>query len=268
MVGIFNNEGFGTQRRLGQAQNNLNKTLGRLSSGRRINQASDDAAGLQIANNLRADIRVLNQARRNAGTGLAITNIADGSLNQASDLLTRAAEISLQASSGTTSDAGRDALNQELQGIFAELDSLGQNTRFDGRSLFGSDLDVQVGEGSSEKVNVSIDNLSSGDLGLAGIDLNDPAQASAAVSQITSAIEQVSASRGSIGATQQRLNTTIEQLQTRVIDIQSAESQIADADIAEEVVNLTKFKILSQANVSALAQGNNLKAQSVLSLLN
>ncbi|CAM2009424.1 flagellin [Acanthopleuribacter pedis] len=268
MVGIFNNEGFGTQRRLGQAQNGLNNTLNRLSSGRRINSASDDAAGLQIANNLRADIRVLNQAQRNAGTGLAITNIADGSLTQANDLLTRAAEISLQAASGTTSDAGRDALNQELQGIFAELDSLGQNTRFDGQALFGSDIGVRVGENASEQVNISVDNLSAGDLGLAGIDLNDPAQASAAISQITGAIEQVSASRGSLGATQQRLNTTIESIQSQVISTQEAESQISDADVAEEVVNLTKLKILSESNVSALAQGNNLRAQNVLSLLN
>ena len=121
MGSILNNVGaLGNANNLAQAQKKLNNTLLRLSSGSRINNAFDDAAGLQISNNLRADIRINNQARINANNGLGITNIADGSLSEASDLLARAAEISVQAGSGTTSAAGKDALNQEFQEILGQ----------------------------------------------------------------------------------------------------------------------------------------------------
>ncbi len=266
MASILNNPGsVGIGRNLRSSEGGLSKTLNRLSTGSRINRAFEDAAGLQISNNLRADIRINNQARQNANIGLGITNIADGALSEASGLLERAAEIATQAASGTTSDAGRQALNDEFQEIVGQLDSLGSNTRFDGESIFGGNFQVRTGEESSQSVDVSVDALSSGDLGLGG-DLLSEGGASAALASIQGAVEGVSSSRGRIGAVQQRLSSTINSLDVTSENIQAAESQIRDADVAEETVRLTKFKILAQAGVSAQAQSN-LQANSVLSLL-
>jgi flagellin len=268
MASIINNTGaLGINRSFGASEKGLNNTLRRLSTGSRINRAFEDAAGLQISNNLRADIRINNQARQNANIGLGISNIADGALSGASGLLERAAEISVQAASGTTSDAGREALNDEFQNILQELDSLGANTKFDGENIFGGSFDVRTGEEASQTVNVSADPLSSGDLGLAGADLLSEGGASTALAGIQNAIESVSSRRGEIGATQQRLSTTINSLDVTSENIQAAESQIRDADVAAETVRLTKFKILAQSSISAQAQSNNLQAGAVLSLL-
>lgn len=267
MASILNNVGnFGANRNLASAQMKLKLTLNRLSTGSRINSAFEDAAGLQISNNLRADIRINNQAKVNANIGMGMTEIADGSLTQATDLLSRAAELSMQASSGTTSQAGRDAINQEYQEILGQLDSLGVNTKFDGQSLFGSNTDVRVGEDASQTVSITPGDLSTASLGLAGGDLSSAANASTALGNITSAIESVSAQRGQLGATQQRLSSTIEAIDTQVEAITAAESQIRDADIATEVTNLTKYQILEKSSIAAQSQSR-LSQQSVLSLL-
>lgn len=267
MASIFNNvNSLTANSNLAKSQMKLKLTLNRLSTGSRINSAFEDAAGLQISNNLRADIRIQNQARVNANIGMGMTNIADGSLTEATDLLSRAAELSMQAASGTTSDAGREAINAEYQEILGQLDSLGVNTKYDGQSLFGSNTDVRVGEDASQTVNISPGSLSTADLGLAGGDLLDPANASAAIGNITSAIESLSAQRGQLGATQQRLSSTIEAIDTQVEAITAAESQIRDADIADEITNLTKYQILEKSSIAAQSQSR-LSQQSVLSLL-
>ena len=252
---------------LGRTENQLKLISARLASGSRINQAFEDAAGLQISDNLRADIKILGQARRNANTGLGVSNIADGALTEASQLLNRASEIATQAASGTTSDAGRQALNDEFQEIVSQLDGLGANTTFDGQSVFGSDYNIKTGEGASQAVNLSVDALSSGDLGLGGLDLTSASNASDALGALSGAVESVSASRGRIGAVQQRLTSTIDSISVASENIQAAESQIRDADIANEVVNLTKLQILSKTGTSSVAQSN-LQAQNVLSILN
>ena len=267
MAGILNNSGsMGINRNLGKAQNGLNKTLGRLTTGSRINNAFEDAAGLQISNNLRADIRVMNQGKRNALNGLGIAQVADQTLNQASGLLERAAEIAMQAASGTTSQSGREALDAEFKEIMGQLDSMGQNTKLDDKQIFGESVDVRTGESASESTTIDVGDLSAGDLGLGADDLLSEGNASAALASIQSAIENVSAERGSIGATTQRLTTQIQALDVRSESIQEAESRIRDADIADETVNLTKFKILAKAGIAAQAQSK-LQAESVLSLL-
>lgn len=268
MASILNIPGSGRNRAdLNKTLNFLESTLNRLSTGSRINRASDDAAGLQISNNLRADIRVNRQAQLNANYGLGITDLADGSLDNATGLLTRAAEIATQAASGTTSSSGRDALNQEFQNILAELDDLGVNTKFDGEQVFGGDFSARVGESDSQTVSLNPGELSTDALGLTGTDLLSEGNASTALSAIQSAIEGVSEQRGSIGATQSRLQSSIDSLIQIEESTLSAESQIRDADIAEEVVNRTKFQILSEAQNSALVQ-RNLAAKQVTSLLN
>jgi len=266
MASIITNPGALTaQRNLANSQSGLNSTINKLSTGLRINRASDDAAGLQISNNLRADTRILNQARRNANDGLGRLAVIDLVSEEATNLLTRAAELAEQASSGTTSSAGRVALNSEFTEIKAALNRLDADTKFDGANVFGANFTVRVGETTDEVVSVSSINIDSTNLTVTEL-LTTSDSASLALAQITSAIEQVSSDRGTIGAKSQRLNTLVNSLGITAENITAAESQIRDADIASEVVNLTKFQILSQSGVSALAQANQ-SAQSVLSLL-
>lgn len=267
MASIVNNiSSLTASRNLASSQAGLNKTIGRLSTGLRINRAQDDAAGLQISNNLRADVRILNQARRNANDGLGRLAVQDLVAEEATNLLTRAAELAEQAASGTTTSAGRAALNAEFTEILGALDALDSDTTFDGDDVFGQDFTVRVGETASEVVSINAIDIDSTTLGINGEDLTTSNNASDALALITSAISTVSEGRGTIGAKSQRLSTIVNSLGVRAENIQAAESQIRDADIATEVVNLTKFQILSQSGVSALAQANQ-SAQSVLSLL-
>ena len=269
MASIINNIGaLNASRNLATSQNNLNTTINRLSTGLRINRAHDDAAGLQISNNLRADVKILNQAKRNANDALGRLAVIDLVSEEATNLLTRATELAEQAASGTTSSAGRVALDQEYQEIQTALNALDSDTKFDGEDVFGTTFQVRVGETSTEEIVVTAVNIdtAAGSLNLAGGDLLTSDNADNAMSQITSAIETVSAARGRIGSKSARLQTVVNSLGINSENIQAAESQIRDADVASEVVNLTKYQILSQSGVSALAQANQ-SAQSVLSLL-
>ena len=266
MASIINNvSALNAQRNLATTQSNLNTTINRLSTGLRINRAHDDAAGLAISNNLRADVKILNQARRNANDGLGRLAVQDLVAEEATNLLTRASELAEQASSGTTTSAGRVALNAEFTEIKSALTALDSDTKFDGVSVFGSQFDVRVGENASETVSLSSIDIDNTTLGVTG-NLLTSGTAGTALTAITSAIETVSSSRGSIGAKSARLQTVVNSLGINSENITAAESQIRDADIASEVVNLTKFQILSQSGVSSLAQANQ-SAQSVLSLL-
>jgi flagellin len=267
MASILNNVGaMQSRRNLGISERNLNDTIGKLSTGMRITKASDDAAGLQISNNLRADIKILGQAKRNANDGIGRIQIADGVLEEATNLLTRAAQLSEQAASGTTSSAGRVALNQEFTEIKSAINDLGTNTKIDGSTIFGNSTTVRVGESATEAVTFNVAALSDSGLSINSDTLLTSASASTAMANILSAIETVSSERGELGAKQQRLFTLINSLGITAENTQAAESQIRDADVAEEVVNLTKFQILTQTGVSSLAQANQ-SAQSVLSLL-
>jgi flagellin len=267
MASIINNIGaLNSQRNLANSQGNLNKTINRLSTGLRINRASDDAAGLQISNNLRADVKVLNQARRNANDGLGRLAVQDLVAEEASNLLSRASELAEQAASGTTTSAGRAALNQEFTQIKEALNALDSDTKFDGEEVFGNQFTVRVGEASTEAITVSAFSIDSTSLSVNTNDLLTSGTASTALTAILGAIETVSAGRGNVGAKSSRLETIVNSLGISSENITAAESQIRDADIASEVVNLTKFQILSQSGVSALAQANQ-SAQSVLSLL-
>jgi len=266
MASILNNvPALNAKRNLGLSEIGLNRTLGRLATGERINMAADDAAGLQISSNLRADIRILNQARRNANDGVGRIQVAEGVMEEAVNILTRAAELAEQAASGTTTDAGRAALDQEFTEIKVALNALGRDTKFDGDDIFGTSFDIRVGESIAEVVTVTTVPIDSTNLTVTETLLTSD-NASLALAQITSAIETISSNRGALGAKQQRLNTTINSLSITSENITAAESQIRDADIATEVVNLTKYQVLQQTGVSALAQANQ-STQAVLSLL-
>lgn len=267
MASVLNNvSSLTSQRNLGKAEQGLSATINRLSTGLRINKAADDAAGLQISNNLRADIRILNQARRNANDGIGIINIADGVLEETSSLLTRAVQLAEQAASGTTSSAGRVALNAEFAQIVTAINNLGTDTAYDGTTIFGGSFSVQVGDASVTDVTISASTLSATTLSINTNNLNTSATAQTALTSLQAAISQVSSSRGTLGAQQARLETIINSLGVTAENVVAAESQIRDADIANEVVQLTKFQILTQAGIASLAQANQ-QSQNVLSLL-
>ncbi len=266
MASILNNvPALSAKRNLGLSEIGLNRTIGRLATGERINLSADDAAGLQISSNLRADIRILNQARRNANDGVGRIQVAEGVMEEAVNILTRAAELAEQAASGTTTTAGRAALDQEFSEIKSALNSLDSDTKFDGEEVFGTTYTIRVGESASEIITVSTVAVDAPTLLVTG-NLLSSANASTALGQITTAIQTISSNRGALGAKQQRLNTTINSLGITSENLQAAESQIRDADVAEEVVNLTKYQILTQTGVSALAQANQ-STQAILQLL-
>lgn len=275
--------------RLERSNQGLGKTLERLSSGLRINSASDDASGLALADGLRADVAALNQALRNASDGISVVEVADGALGEISALLQRAVSLAEQAASDTSgvdSGAEKEAINSEYQEILREINRLSETVDFNGQNLFsstGATFDIQVGASSSATNNVitlSTEGLTavgtaSGGLGLVGTGsgatvettaLLTKAAAQTELDNVRNAIDTIAARRGDIGAVRNRLQNTINVVSIQAQTLTAAESQIRDADIATEIVNLTKFQVLNQTGLSALAQAN-AQSQSVLSLI-
>jgi len=277
---ILNNiSALNAQNQLNLNNVNLSRTLSRLSSGKRINSGADDAAGLQIADSLRANVYALNQSIRNANDGIGVAQIADGALQEITNLLTRAVTLAEEAATETVDLNGRTSLQSEFTSIQAEIARIATQANFNGAYLFTPEglvdgkLSVFVGDmTSSSTIDVTIDSIGAAgdtvtDLGgtsLAGVDLiNEP---SSALTTIQAALNAVAAMRGTIGAGMNRLQSAVAVLQTQVQNTQSAESTIRDANMAEEIVNLTKQQILAQSGMAALAQAN-ANSQNVLNLL-
>ena len=263
MASILNNvSALGATRQLSATNLGLNKTIERLTSGKRINRASDDAAGLAISNNLGADIRIASQGRRNANDGISTLQTADGVLEEVTSLLTRAAELAQQAqgtTAGADSGTGKTALNAEFAKIIGTISDLNTNTKFNGTAVFGSTVSVAVGNFATVGVALgSITNITG--------TVDTSANAATAATSVAAAITAVSTLRGTIGAGQQQLQSVSNSLGIQVENFTAAYSQIRDADIADEVVNLSKFQILGQAGISALSQANQ-SSQSILALL-
>ncbi len=260
---------------------NLTKTLQRLSSGKRINSGADDAAGLQIADSLRANIRALDQAARNAQDGIGVAQIADGALDQISTILTRAVTLAEESANGTIDSAGRVSLQAEFTQIQAEVARIATQTNFNGVGIFtttaggiSGSLSLFVGDTSGpSSISVSIGMISTNNntvTNLGGTDLSgvDMATQSGAVSALTSlrdALAAVSSGRASIGAGMNRLQSAVAVITSTSQNSQAAESTIRDANVAEEVANLTKFQILAQSGLAALTQANSIH-QNVLNL--
>jgi len=270
MASILNNvAALGASRQLTITSRDLERTIERLTTGRRINRASDDAAGLGISNKLGADIRIAGQGRRNANDGISYLQVADGVLEEVTNLLTRAAELTEQAKTGTISDSNRLYLDAEFQNIIRTVADIGINTQFNGTPVYGATLTISVGTFSAIGLAVaSIATNSTSALGLVlgTNNLQSAGSASTASSIIFNALETVSNVRASIGAAQQQLTAISNSLGIQVENFTAAYSQIRDANISDEVINLTKFQILNQSGTSALSQANQ-SMQTVLSLL-
>jgi flagellin len=262
-----------SQRNLYFSNLGLNKTLARMSSGHRIVDAGDDAAGLAIANKLRADATALDQAVRNANDGISIIQIADGSLSKMTSLLTRAVTLAEQSASGTIGDSERSTINVEYQQILNEIDRVVSVANFKGENLFSSSgaitKSIYVGDTqNASTITVSIGGsggAGTSALGLGSSNLSSASAAQTALSNLGSAIASISAWRGALGAQQNRLTNAVAIIQIQSQNLIAAESQIRDANMAQEVVNMTKFQILLQSGMSSLAQAN-ASSQLVLSL--
>jgi flagellin len=253
-------------RNLGANDRMLGKSLEKLSSGFRINRAGDDASGLVKSESLRAEVRGLNQAARNAEDGISFVQTAEGALHEVHSMLQRANELAVSAANTATSDG--TAEQAELDELAAQIGDIATNTRFAGIDVFNQTLDFHVGSGAGETIAVTTFDLGAVATAVAGLDLTTAADAAitALSDPATGQIAAVSTERGVLGATQNRLEHTISQLQISAENLTASESRIRDADIAAEMVGFTRNQIMVQAGTAMLAQANQVP-QSVLQLI-
>ncbi len=261
------------QRRLGIATDQLSRTFERLASGQRINRASDDAAGLAIADSLRANQRVASVAIRNANDGISTIGIADSALGEIGNVLSRLAELAEQSANGVFSTQQRSALSNEFIALASEIERIANTTTFNGVKLLsgGSQFVLQVGFNSSSTSQVSFNGVEGT---LAALGLSAPsksaltysiADATAELAQsaarlaldaVNNAISSLAAQRGVLGATEARLQVAINNLTVSRENFAAAESRIRDVDVATEAAELTRLGILQQAGAAVLAQAN------------
>ncbi|MCG0276149.1 MAG: flagellin [Thermosediminibacteraceae bacterium] len=252
----------------------MTKSLEKLSSGLRINRAADDAAGLAISEKMRAQIRGLNQAVRNAQDGISLIQTAEGGLNEVHAILQRMRELVVQAANGTY-DSTNDlaAIQDEINELVNEIDHIAQSTNFNGTNLLNDDgtigtITLQIGysDQSYDQLDIDLSKIKchSSTLGVDGLDV--ASDATGAISALDNAINVVSTARAYLGANQNRLEHTINNLQTTAENMTAAESRIRDVDMAQEMMEFTKLNILQQAATAMLAQAN-MTPQSVLKLL-
>jgi len=249
----------------------LQRTLFRMASGSRINSGADDAAGLAIADGLRANISALSQSARNANDGVGALQVADGALAQVTALLNRAVTLATEAATGTVSDTQRTALDAEFTAIKNEITRIGTDTTFNATSVFtASTTSVFLSDANStSSITVTVGVLSSANVNgsnLSGNSLTSAANAQTAVTALNGAIANVAALRGTLGATINRLQAAANVIQNQVQNLTAAEDGIRAADVAQEVGNLSRFSILNQTGIAALAQAN-AQQQAVLALL-
>jgi flagellin len=257
---IQNNvEAFNAHRQLTGTASKAAKAMEKLSSGYRVNRAADDAAGLAISEKMRAQIGGLAQAQRNAQDGVSLVQTAEGALNEVHSMLSRIRDLKVQYDNGTLSTEDKTAIEKEVTALKDEITAIGNDTKFNGKSLLtGTAFDFVVGA-EGEKISTTGVTLSS-DIGTIEI------SATNALDNIDTAIDKVSTSRSALGAVQNRLEHRLNNLASYQENLVASESRIRDVDMAAEMVNFTKLQILQQAGTSMLAQANQ-APQGVLSLL-
>ena len=262
------------QRNLGSTRISMNKSLEKLSSGQRINRAGDDAAGLAISENLKAQIKGLGQAERNAEDGISLVQIAEGALGEVSNILIRLRELSVQAASDTIGGTERKFLNVEFEQLTSEVDRIANSTEFNRVPLLngtGAVFDIQIGTRNDPISDRLTFDASSADVNVAALGLNlasvsDKISAQNSLTSIDQAIISVSGIRADFGALQNRLQSTVNNIQTSIENLASANSRVRDTDVAAETAELTKQNILMQAGTSVLSQANS-STNSALSLI-
>ena len=252
------------QKNLKEVSNAGNSSLEKLSSGKRITKASDDAAGLAIATNLEAQTKGLRQATRNANDGISLVQTAEGGLNETTNILTRIRELTIQASSDTVGETERGFLDKEYQQLNKEIDRISQSTMFNGTQLLNGEgkgsMDFQVGAFAGEQNRITFESgesdASASAIGVAGTSISEKDSALDAISNVDKAIEKVSGQRANLGSIQSRLQSTVKNLEVQTINQDSARSVIQDVDVADASANLASNTVVKNAAVSTLAQAN------------
>jgi flagellin len=255
--------------KLAANQTNLAKSTEKLSSGLRVNRAGDDASGLAISEKLRAQVRGLNQATRNAQDGISLLNVAEGALNETEAIAQRVRELAVQAANDTLTGPDRDIIQNEVNALVEEVDRIASQTQFNTQVLSGGNYNgkvFQVGANKDQNMDIDLESMEADVLDLDTANLETQSGANDAIELADNAIEAISIERGRIGAYTNRLENIINVNTVASENTSAAESRIRDVDMAREMMSFTKNNILSQAAQAMLAQANQLP-QGVLQLL-
>jgi flagellin len=260
-----NTSALNAQRTMMQTRNALDKSMEKLASGSRINHAGDDAAGLAISENLRAQIRGMRQAKRNAQDGVSLIQVSEGGLNEISNILIRLRELAIQAASDTIGDTERGFTDREYQALKQEIDRIANGTQFNGTPLLNGKagiFEIQVGTQNNPILDRVVYNGERSDASLDALKLGGESVATKQGSQLSlavidDALIRANSIRADLGALQNRLQSTINNLAISDENLSAANSRIRDTDFAEEVSEMTKNNILMQSGISVLGQANN-----------
>ncbi|MFT8972149.1 flagellin [Zymomonas mobilis] len=258
------------------ADNNLNTAMTRLSSGKSINSASDNAAGLAISSSMTAQINGMNQAIKNSNDGISLAQTADGALGEVTNMVQRINQLAVQSANGTYQNSDREDMNTEVNQLQQQITQVIKGTNFNGSTLFSTDtagkkFQIQTGTTSAaatDRVTISISGLSTLKTIMSNATLKVATSTDAlkALSTINKALTDINTTRAGLGASESRLNSVVNNLTTNVTNLSDARSRIQDTDYSSETTNLARSQILSQASTAMLAQANQ-SQQNVLSLL-
>jgi flagellin len=250
----------------------MDTSMQRLSTGKRINTAADDAAGVQIANRMTAEIQGLNMAIRNAADGQALLATAEGAMQEIHNILLRMRELAVQASNGTTSAADKLALQSEVAALELEITRIATDTTWAGIALLDgtqtNGITFQIGADSGQTVTHSLTEMTAAGAGVAvnaNSGVTTPTDAMSYITNVDAAISRVGAEREQVGAVMNRLDHTIANLENVATNLALAKGRIEDADFAKESANLARTQVLQQASMAMLAQANASK-QNILTL--
>lgn len=250
----------------------LGSAMERLSTGKRINSAKDDAAGLAITTSMTSQIKGMSQGVRNANDGISLAQTADGALSEVSNMLQRVRELAVQSSSGTYQAADRTAMQSEVTALTDQIADVLTDTKFNGNALFsttsGTDVtfDIQTGANANETITLTSSAIDGTKINATALDVTTGALATTTLSNVDAALTNVNDTRASLGAGQNRLESAVNNLTSTVTNLSDARSRIEDADYSEETTKMAKAQILSQASTAMIAQANQAQ-QNVMSLL-
>ena len=250
----------------------LGTAMERLSTGKRINSAKDDAAGLAIATSMTSQIKGMGQGVRNANDGISLAQTAEGALNEVTNMLQRVRELAVQSASGTYQTSDREAMQSEVTALTEQIGEVLSNSEFNGNALFsttsGTDVSIaiQTGAKSGETITIKSTAIDGTNIDASALDVTTSTLAGTTIDNVDLALADVNASRASLGAGQNRLESAVNNLNDNITNLSDARSRIQDTDYSSETTAMAKAQILSQASTAMIAQANQ-SQQNVLSLL-
>ena len=285
MVINHNMSALYSNRTLGVTNNALTKDMEKLSSGEKINRAGDDASGLAVSEKMRAQIRGLNQASKNAANGISFIQTTEGYLQETTDIMQRIRELAVQSSNGIYSDEDRMQIQVEVSQLVQEVDRIASQAQFNGMNMLTgrfaaatgenvptASMWLHIGANMDQRMSVFIGTMTSASLGIRTIGTEEilsiaaPDDANRAIGTIDEALKKINKQRADLGAYQNRLDYSVKGLDIAAENTQASESRIRDTDMALQMVEFTKNQVLTQSGTAMLAQANS-QSQTVLSLL-